>query len=240
MEKILEINGLYKEYEDFKLENISFDMVQGEIVGFIGENGAGKTTTIKSILKTILPTQGSIKIFNKDFDKYEKDIKENLGIVFDDSFLSDMLTAKEFNNVLKNIYRNWDEVYFFRLLNLFQIPLNKRFKKLSSGMKMKMKIAVALSHHPKLLILDEPTSGLDPIIRNEMLDIFKEYVKDGDSSIFFSTHIISDLENIADRIIFIHKGKVIFIKGKNDFSEEESIEKVMLNYVRGDGVKWEV
>lgn len=240
MDKVLEINGLSKVYEDFKLENISFNIKKGEIVGFIGENGAGKTTTIKAILKTVLPDKGSIKIFDKNFDEDEKEIKEQLGVVFDDSFLSDTLTASEVSKVLRHIYKSWDEAYFFKMMDSFQIPLNKRIKKLSSGMKMKLKIAVALSHHPKLLILDEPTSGLDPIIRNEILMIFKEYVKGGETSIFFSTHIISDLENIADKIIFIHKGKLIFIKNRNEFSEGGSIERAMLSYVKGDEVKCQI
>ena len=179
MENNIEVNNLSKKYDGFELKNINFAVPKGSIVGFVGENGAGKTTTIKSILN-ITNANGNIKILGKDIKQHEKEIKQNIGVVLDDSFLSDYLTAKQ-------------------------------IKDYSSGMKMKLKIATAISHNPKLLILDEPTSGLDPVVRNEILDIFRNYIEEDETrSIFISTHITTDLEHISDYIVFIEKGEIIF------------------------------
>lgn len=210
MENILEIKNLSKKYDSFELKNINIELPKGTIMGFIGENGAGKTTTIKSILNIINKDSGQIKIFG--LDNKETKIKEDIGVVLDDSFLSEYLNPLDINKIMKNIYKNWDEKLYFKYLEDFKLSKEKISKEYSNGMKMKLKIAVALSHHPKLLILDEPTSGLDPIARNEILDIFQEFIQDENKGIFVSSHITSDLEHIADYITFINNGEIIFSK----------------------------
>ena len=210
MENNIEVNNLSKKYDGFELKNINFAVPKGSIVGFVGENGAGKTTTIKSILN-ITNANGNIKILGKDIKQHEKEIKQNIGVVLDDSFLSDYLTAKQINSIMKDIYKEWNESKYINYLKQFNLPTNKLLKDYSSGMKMKLKIATAISHNPKLLILDEPTSGLDPVVRNEILDIFRNYIEEDETrSIFISTHITTDLEHISDYIVFIEKGEIIF------------------------------
>ena len=210
MENNIEVNNLSKKYDGFELKNINFAVPKGSIVGFVGENGAGKTTTIKSILN-ITNANGNIKILGKDIKQHEKEIKQNIGVVLDDSFLSDYLTAKQINSIMKDIYKEWNESKSINYLKQFNLPTNKLLKDYSSGMKMKLKIATAISHNPKLLILDEPTSGLDPVVRNEILDIFRSYIEEDETrSIFISTHITTDLEHISDYIVFIEKGEIIF------------------------------
>ena len=225
MENILEIKNLSKKYNGFELKNININLHKGMIMGFIGENGAGKTTTIKSILNIINRDNGKIKIFGLDNLKHEKEIKENIGVVLDDSFISDYLSSNEINKIMKTIYSNWDEKLYFKYIEDFKLPKDKVLKTYSSGMKMKLKIAVALSHHPKLLILDEPTSGLDPIARNEILDIFQEFIQDEEHGIFVSSHITSDLEHIADYITFINNGEIIFTKTRDELLENYRIVK---------------
>lgn len=210
MENNIEVNNLSKKYDGFELKNINFAVPKGSIVGFVGENGAGKTTTIKSILN-ITNANGNIKILGKDIKQHEKEIKQNIGVVLDDSFLSDYLTAKQINSIMKDIYKEWNESKYINYLKQFNLPTNKLLKDYSSGMKMKLKIATAISHNPKLLILDEPTSGLDPVVRNEILDIFRNYIEEDETrSIFISTHITTDLEHISDYIVFIEKGEIMF------------------------------
>lgn len=210
MENNIEVNNLSKKYDIFELKNINFTVPKGSIVGFVGENGAGKTTTIKSILN-ITNSSGSIKILGKNIKQYEKEIKQNIGVVLDDSFLSEYLTAKQINSIMKDIYNEWNENKYINYLKQFNLPINKLLKDYSSGMKMKLKIATAISHNPKLLILDEPTSGLDPVVRNEILDIFRNYIEEDETrSIFISTHITTDLEHISDYIVFIKNGEIIF------------------------------
>ncbi len=210
MENNIEVNNLSKKYDIFELKNINFTVPKGSIVGFVGENGAGKTTTIKSILN-ITNASGNIKILGKDIKQYEKEIKQNIGVVLDDSFLSEYLTAKQINSIMKDIYNEWNENKYINYLKQFNLPINKLLKDYSSGMKMKLKIATAISHNPKLLILDEPTSGLDPVVRNEILDIFRNYIEEDETrSIFISTHITTDLEHISDYIVFIKNGEIIF------------------------------
>ena len=210
MENNIEVNNLSKKYDTFELKNINFTVPKGSIVGFVGENGAGKTTTIKSILN-ITNANGNIKILGKEIKQYEKEIKQNIGVVLDDSFLSDYLTAKQINSIMKDIYNEWNENKYINYLKQFNLPINKLLKDYSSGMKMKLKIATAISHNPKLLILDEPTSGLDPVVRNEILDIFRNYIEEDETrSIFISTHITTDLEHISDYIVFIKNGEIIF------------------------------
>ncbi|HIR49367.1 MAG TPA: ABC transporter ATP-binding protein [Candidatus Faecimonas gallistercoris] len=221
----IEIKNVTKKYDGFLLDKISFDVPAGSIVGLIGENGAGKTTTIKSILN-IIKSEGTVKIFNKDINQNEKEIKQNIGVVLDDSFLSTYLTPKYINSVMKEFYKNWDEEKYNKLLKQFGLPSDKLIKDFSSGMKMKLKIATAISHNPKLLILDEPTSGLDPVVRNEILDIFRKYIEEDETrSILLSSHITTDLEHISDYIIFIDRGKTILNVPTNELLENYGIIK---------------
>ena len=225
MENILEIKNLSKKYNGFELRNVNIELPKGIIMGFIGENGAGKTTTIKSILNIINRDSGEIKIFGLDNKENERKIKEDIGVVLDDSFLSEYLNPADINKIMKNIYKNWDEKLYFKYIEDFKLPKEKISKEYSSGMKMKLKIAVALAHHPRLLILDEPTSGLDPVARNEILDIFQEFIQDENKGIFVSSHITSDLERIADYITFINNGEIIFTKTRDELLENYGIVK---------------
>jgi len=197
MNSVIEIKELKKKYDDkFELGEINIDIPSGSIVGLVGENGAGKTTLIKSILNIIKKDKGSIKIFGKDYK--DESVKEEIGVVLDDTFFPEILTAKDINSSMKSIYKNWDSGLFFNYLKEFNLPKNKTIKSLSKGMRKKLEIATSLAHKPKLLILDEPTSGLDPVVRSEVLDIFLKFIEDDEHSILLSTHITSDLEHIAD------------------------------------------
>lgn len=225
MENILEVKNLCKKYDGFELKNINIELPKGMIMGLIGENGAGKSTTIKAILNIIHKNSGEIKIFGLEHKESEKQIKEDIGVVLDDSFLSEYLNPEDINKIMRNIYKNWDEKLYFKYIEDFKLPKNKMAKEYSSGMKMKLKIAVALSHHPKLLILDEPTSGLDPVARNEILDIFQEFIQDENKGIFVSSHITSDLEHIADYITFINEGEIVLSKTRDELLDNYGIVK---------------
>ena len=225
MENAIEVKGLSKKYNTFSLHNINLVVPKGYIVGLIGENGAGKSTTIKSILNLIQKDSGSIQIFNQDHAKHEKELKQDIGVVFDESHFPEQLTAKDLNLIMKNIYRKWDTPLYMNYLHQFNIPQKKIIKEFSRGMKTKLSLAVALAHHPKLLILDEPTSGLDPIVRNEILDIFLDFIQDEEHSILMSSHITTDLEKVADYIIFLHQGKIIFSDAKDDLLTDYAIIK---------------
>ena len=224
MENILEAKNLCKKYNQFELKNVNLTLPKGMIMGLIGENGAGKTTTIKSILNLTNST-GEINIFGLNVKKYDKKIKEDIGVVLNENFFSEYLNPKAINKIMKNIYKNWDEKLYFKYLEDFKLPQNKISKEFSSGMKMKLKIAVALAHHPKLLILDEPTSGLDPVARSGILDIFQDFIQNGENSIFVSSHITSDLEHIADYITFINDGEIVLSKTRDELLEEYGIVK---------------
>lgn len=224
MENILEVKNLCKKYNQFELKNVNLTLPKGMIMGLIGENGAGKTTTIKSILNLTNST-GEINIFGLNVKKYDKKIKQDIGVVLNENFFSEYLNPKDINKIVKNIYKNWDEKLYFKYLEDFKLPQNKISKEFSSGMKMKLKIAVALAHHPKLLILDEPTSGLDPVARSEILDIFQDFIQNGENSIFVSSHITSDLEHIADYITFINDGEIVLSKTRDELLEEYGIVK---------------
>lgn len=225
MNYTVEISNLEKNYENFSLKIDELKLQSGLITGLIGENGAGKTTLIKCMLNIINKNNGSIKIFGKDSKESELDIKEDIGVVLDNSFFADPLNAKDINSIMKDIYKNWDSELFFNYLKEFGINEKQVLKKLSKGMKKKVEIATALSHHPKLLILDEPTSGLDPIVRNEVLDIFLNFIQDDEHSILLSTHITTDLEHIADNIVFIDHGRLILDKSKDDILDNYGILK---------------
>ena len=231
MENIIEIKNLKKKYDDkFELGEIDIKIPKGIIVGLIGENGAGKTTLIKSMLNIIKIDSGEIKIFGKDYKKEEKEIKEDIGVVLDNMFFPELLNAKDINNAMKDVYKNWDSELYFSYLKEFDLPDNKPLKSMSKGMRKKLEIVAAISHKPKLLILDEPTSGLDPVVRNEVLDIFLKFIEDEEHSILLSTHITSDLEHIADEIIFIDKGKKVLQKSRDEIIDNYGILKCDIDY----------
>ena len=192
-------------------------------MGLIGENGAGKSTTINAALGLIQKEAGQVSIFGKE--GLDGDTKEEVGVVFDGSNYPEILSPRKLNGVMKRIYRSWDEAAYFRLLNQFSLPPEKRIKQFSKGMKTKLAISVALSHHSRLLILDEATSGLDPVIRDDILDMLLDFVQEEDHSILVSSHITSDLEKIADYIVFIHEGKVVFSKPKDELVEQYGVLK---------------
>lgn len=224
MEKLaLKLDDVTKHYKDFTLNNISFSVPEGSIVGLIGENGAGKSTTINSILGLTKKDSGTITMLgSSNIDEVSKD---EIGVVFDGNNYPDVLNPKQLGKVFANIYSTWDMNTYEKMLSNFKLPMNKKIKNFSKGMKMKYSISVAFSHHSKLLILDEATSGLDPIIRDEILDMLLDFIQDEEHSVLVSSHITSDLEKIADYIVFIHEGKIIFSKPKDELLEKYGIIK---------------
>lgn len=230
MNNAIEIKNLKKKYDgSFELGEISINIPSGYVIGLIGENGAGKTTLIKSILGIISSDTGEIKIFNKSTKEYDSLIKEDIGVVLDDVFFPEILTANDINLIMKDIYKNWDKELFYRYLNDLNLPSNKKIKTLSKGMRKKLEIITALAHHPKLLLLDEPTSGLDPVVRDDILDLFLKFIEDDEHTILLSTHITSDLEHIADKIIFIDNGKIILNENKDDLLDNYGILKCSID-----------
>ena len=223
MNDALIISGLTKTYKDFMLNGVSFSVPCGSIVGLIGENGAGKSTTINAVLGLIQKEAGSICVLGKE--QPDNEIKEQIGVVFDGNNYPEIFSTRKLNRVMKDIYHSWEEHTFLNLLKKFSLPTDKPIKQFSKGMKMKLAIAVALSHNSKLLILDEATSGLDPIIRDDILDILLDFAQDETHSILISSHITTDLEKIADYIVFIHEGQVVFSKLKDELIEQYGIIK---------------
>ena len=226
----IEIKSIKKTYKDFKLDINNLKVQSGTITGLIGENGAGKTTLIKSILGMIKSNCKNLKIFNKNYKENENEIKDDIGLVLDNAFFPELLNAKDINTVMKGIYKNWDEKLFFKYLKDFNLPHDKEIKSLSCGMKKKLEIITALSHHPKLLILDEPTSGLDPVARGEVLDILLKFIKDENHTVLLSTHITTDLEHTSDQIIFIDDGKIVLDEQKDNVINDYGILKCDHSY----------
>ncbi|MCR5015740.1 MAG: ABC transporter ATP-binding protein [Ruminococcus sp.] len=220
MENILDIKGLNKAYEGFALKDVTFSLPKGYIMGFVGQNGSGKTTTIRSILNMANIDSGKISIFGLDSVENAVEIKERLGVVFDSLYLANHLNIKQIDKQLAPFYKDWSSEEFFRRIKAFGLPDNKKVGDFSKGMKMKLMVAVALSHKAELMILDEPTSGLDPVARDELLDILSEYISDDSRSVLFSTHITSDVERIADYITVLHGGKVWFTGTKDELHEK--------------------
>ena len=223
MNHALTISGLTKTYPDFVLDHVSFTVPSGSIVGLIGENGAGKSTTIHAAIGLIQKEAGHAAILGKE--ELDAETREQIGVVFDGSNYPEILSPKKISRVMKHIYRSWDEPAYLRLLKQFSLPPDKPIRQFSKGLKMKLAITAALSHHSKLLILDEATSGLDPVIRDDILDMLLDFVQDEEHSILISSHITSDLEKIADYIVFIHEGKVVFSKPKDELTEQYGIIK---------------
>ena len=213
----IEVKKLNKKFDTFELKDISIKVPKGKIIGLIGENGAGKTTLIKCLLNVMSADSGEVLMFGESF---KDNMKQDIGVVFDNAFINEQYSVTDVNLIMRRIYKNWDSKLFFKYMKNYNIPLKKEIKKLSTGMKKKVEIATALSHQPKVLILDEPTSGLDPVIRSEILDMFEEFVDNTENSILLSTHITSDLEHIADDVIFISKGEIIFDKPLKQIKDE--------------------
>lgn len=228
-ENAVEITNLSKKFDGFSMENISFAVPRGSIMGFIGQNGAGKTTTIKAMLNIIAPDSGSIKLLGMDSVQQEISIKERIAAVFDELPFHGELTARDISLILGDIYGEWDNGAFRQCLDRFCLPEKKRIGQFSKGMKMKLQIACALSHNAELLIMDEPTTGLDPVVRNEILDIFQEYIREESHTIFLSSHITGDLERIADSVTFIDKGRLLLTGIKDDIIESHGVIKCTLN-----------
>lgn len=216
----LEIRNLTKSYPGFTLNNINLTLPSGCIMGLIGENGAGKSTTIKLILDMIHRDSGSITVLGKDNQDNIKLTKEDIGVVLDEVGIPESLTVKQVGNVMKHSFQNWDEAEYTRLTKKLSLPNQKQFKDFSRGMKMKLGIAIALSHNAKLLILDEATSGLDPVVRDEVVEMFSDFTRDETHSILISSHIVSDLEKLCDYIAFLHKGKLLLCEEKDQLLAE--------------------
>ena len=225
IKNVVELKDVTKDYGDFKLDQVSFTVPEGSVCGFIGQNGAGKTTTIKLMLDVIKADQGEIRLFGENIEKDSARLREDIGVVFDEMGFHEFMTGRDINIMMKNIYKNWDEDVFFDYLKRFSLPSRKQCGDFSRGMRMKLQIAVALSHHAKLLIMDEPTSGLDPIVRNEMLQIFREFVIEEDHTILLSSHITGDLEKLADEVVFINAGKIVLAGNKDDILEKHGLLK---------------
>ena len=217
MTDFLKLENVNKKYPSFSLKNVSFTIQPGEIMGFIGRNGAGKTTTLKSIMNLIHYESGKISAFGTDMSENELENKQRIGFALSELNYYPNRTIRQLMNVTKKFYKNFDEQKFNEVCKLFNLNIDKKLEELSSGMKVKYSVAVALSHKAELLILDEPTSGLDPVSRDEILDIFRQIVKNGDRAILFSTHITSDLDKCATNITYIHDGEIIYTGTKKDF-----------------------
>lgn len=229
---VIEVKNVTKDYGDFKIDNISFAVPEGSVCGFIGQNGAGKTTTIKAILDVINVDAGEIFVFGQDVKINSARLREDIGVVFDEMGFHEFMTGKDINIMMKNIYKNWDENVFFEYLKKFSLPSKKPCGDFSRGMRMKLQIAVALSHNAKLLIMDEPTSGLDPIVRNEMLQIFREYVIEEDHTILLSSHITGDLEKLSDEVVFINGGRIVLAGNKDEILEKHGLLKCKKDELR--------
>lgn len=251
MNNILEVKNITKKYNNFTLDNISFDVPKGCIMGLIGENGAGKSTTLNAVLDLIHKDKGSVLFWGKELSQETSELKENIGVVFDEISFYDTLTPSQIGTILAAAYKQWDKREYSRLLDRFKLPVDKEIKTFSKGMKMKLNITTALAHQPKLLILDEATSGLDPVMRDDILDVFLDFVQDEEHSILMSSHISTDLEKVADYITFIHEGRLVFTKPKDELiynygiircgaADFDAIDKTEVLAWRKCDYQWEV
>lgn len=225
MKPLLEVSNLTKKFSNFCLDNVNFSLKEGCITGFIGINGSGKTTTIKTILGLYLKDSGSIKFLGKEVENAEQEMKNRIGVVLDEGYFYEEMTLKEMKNVIAPAYTNWDDSAFYNYMKQFNLDINQKIAHLSKGMRMKYSIALALSHHADLLIMDEPTSGLDPLIRSELMEILLEFMELEGKSLFFSTHITSDLDKVADVIILIDNGQILLNENKDELLDRHAIVK---------------
>lgn len=251
MENALEIRQLCKKYDIFRLEEVSFQVPKGSIVGLIGENGAGKSTTMKAALNLIHKDSGEVLYWGKELSENSKELKEDIGVMFDGINFHETLTPQKIGKISAAAYHNWDDSLYQSYLKRFSLPLQKEIKTFSKGMQVKLALAVAMSHKARLLILDEPTSGLDPVVRDDILDVFLDFVQDEEHSILISSHITGDLEKIADYIVFINKGHMILQESKDDLiyrfgiircgeKEMEKIDKKDILAKRKSGYQWNI
>ena len=223
MQNALEVHSLNKSFDRFALKDVSFTLPRGAVMGFIGENGAGKTTTIKAVLGLIRKDSGDISVLGGSIE--DASIRAKIGVVFDDLHLHKTLRIRQAEKIFPHLYEDWDADLFKEYLNRFNLDAEKKIKDLSRGMRMKLSIALALSHHPELLILDEPTAGLDPVVRDEVLEIFQDFMQDENHAILFSSHITSDIDKIADYLTFIHDGEILFSVTTDELLGEAGILK---------------
>lgn len=234
MKNAIDIKDVSKTYRDFTLDSLTLSLPEGSIMGLIGENGAGKSTTIKLIMNAISPDSGSIEVLGTDNKSPEfAAAKENIGVVLDEAYFPISLNCKNVNSIMRLTYKKWDPDKYFGYIKKFGLPEKKAFKDFSRGMKMKLAIAVALSHEPKLLVLDEATGGLDPIVRDEILDIFNDFTRDESHSVLISSHIVSDLEKICDYIAFLHRGRLMFVEEKELLYEKYALVNMTKTQLAG-------
>lgn len=219
----IEIKGLTKHFKDFAVNDLNMTVPSGCVVGLVGENGAGKSTTIKLILNQLHKDSGSITILGQDSEKEDPTIRENIGVVFDECCFPAELTVRRLQKIMRAAYRQWDDSVFEGYIRQFDLPMNRAIGKFSRGMKMKLSIAVALSHHARLLILDEATSGLDPVVRDEIIDLLIAFNEDEEHAILISSHIVSDLEKACDYIAFLHKGRLVLFEEKDKLYEQYAV-----------------
>lgn len=232
MQECIRVKNLSKNFKGFTLNNVSFDVPCGSVVGFIGENGAGKSTTIKSILGLVNPDAGEIEIFGKRIADLGREEKNRIGAVLGETCLPENLNLKDIDSIMKHIFTKWDSDKYYRYAKNFSLPLDKKVRDFSRGMRQKVSLAVALSHDAKILILDEPTSGLDPVARDEIVDLLYDFMQDETHSILISSHILSDLEKLCDYILFIHEGRIIFEEEKDLLTEKYGVLKCTLDRLK--------
>ncbi len=231
-ENAIAIKGVTKRYDGFTLDNISFDVPKGCIMGFIGQNGAGKTTTIRSLLHITDIDGGEISLLGMDHVKDEAELKKRIAVVFDELPFHDMFNVKDMAKIFRGLYPDWNDDTYMKYIDRFQLPKKKKIGQFSKGMKMKLQIACALSHNAELLVMDEATTGLDPVVRDEILHIFMEYLGNGERSILMSSHITSDLEKIADMVTFIDKGRILLTGYKDEILESHGILRCAKDYIQ--------
>ncbi|MHA6251629.1 ABC transporter ATP-binding protein [Oceanobacillus sp. CAU 1775] len=229
MASVVEFKNVTKNFKDFSLKDINLEIKQGKVTGFVGANGAGKSTTMKLMMNLLQADKGEIKVFGKHFSKNEKEIKERIGFVYDSNIFYESLNLKDIRKIIAPAYTNWSDEQFYDYIKKFELPLNKAIKTFSKGMQMKTSLALALSHNAEFIMMDEPTAGLDPVFRRELLDILNELVADGNRTLFFSTHITSDLERIAEDIVFIQNGKILFNESISDIQARYGLVKGATN-----------
>ena len=221
---VIELSHIQKSFGDFAIRDLNLTVPAGTICGLVGENGAGKSTTIRLLMGALRPDSGTASVLGTDVSSPEfREVKEDVGVVLDEAYFPESLNAVQVGKIMAGTYRRWDQGLYDGYLKRFDLPLKKQFKDFSRGMRMKLAIAVALSHQPKLLVLDEATAGLDPIVRDEVLDLFNEFTREEDHSILISSHILSDLEKLCDYIAFLHKGDLLFCEEKDRLLEEYGI-----------------
>lgn len=235
MTNAIELKNVCKQYDGFTLKDLTLTLPAGQVMGFLGENGAGKTTAIKAILGLIRTDGGSIRLLGRDAAQGDTSVKEEVGAVLDECPFPPLFSAAEVEKSLRRIYKSWDAATFARLCQKLGLDKSKPVKDYSKGMKTKLSLAAALAHQPRLLILDEPTSGLDPVVREEILDIFREFIQDESHAILFSSHITSDLDKIADSVAFLHKGRLLFCREKDELLEDMGILRCARRELSGLG-----